>query len=352
MRTWLLTPVLLFSSLALGGVPPGWRLGGPEAERYRAEVDRAVTHSGKASARLSSLEPSADGAVHLSQRIDASEFAGGRVRLSGWVRTRGVTGWSALWLRVTGERRLLAFDNMQHRGLRGDTEWTRLEIVLDAPKESARLTYGLSLQGAGSAWLDDLSLERVDASVPLSPNLVEGPAAPENLDVEQAGVEPWFLSGGARAEYALEQVTSPVHGGAKALALRPTVKSPRGYGVAMQAFDAKPWRGKRVRIAAFIRTSQVTARGDFWARAQGNDSPDDGPGLSSATTPLPPTTDWARFELVFEVPDDARDVQFGAGIQGPGQLWLDDVRVEVVPRSVPLAPALPKVPVNPTFEEK
>jgi hypothetical protein len=321
-------------------------------ERYRAEVDRTVSHSGEASVRLFSVEPSADGTASLGQRLDASDFAGARVRLSGWVRTRGVSGWSALWLRVSGERRVLAFDNMQHRGLRGDTEWTRLEVVLDAPKESVRLLYGLSLQGPGSAWLDDLSLERVDASVPLSPNLAEGPAAPENLDLEQAGVEPWFLSGGAKAEYSLEQVASPVHGGAKALALRPTVSSPHGYGVAMQDFDAKPWRGKRVRIAAFIKTSKVTARGDFWARAQGNDSPDDGPGLSSASTVLPPATDWARFELVFEVPEDARDVQFGAGIQGPGQLWLDDVKVEVVPRSVPLAPALPKVPVNPTFEEK
>jgi hypothetical protein len=352
MRTWLLTSVLLLSSLARGAVPPGWRLGGDEAERYRAEVDRTVSHAGKASVRLFSVETSADGAARLGQRLDAGDFAGARIRLAGWVRTKGVSGRSALWLRVSGQHRVLAFDNMQQRGLRGDSEWTRLEIVLDAPKESVRLSYGLSLQGPGSAWLDDVSLERVDASVPLSPNLLEGPAAPENLDLEQAGVEPWFLSGGARAEYSLEQVASPVHGGAKALALKPTASSPHGYGVAMQAFDAKPWRGKRVRVAAFIKTSQVTARGDFWARAQGNDSPDDGPGLSSASVALPPTADWVRFELVFEVPEDALDVQLGAGIQGPGQLWIDDVKVEAVSRSVPLAPALPKVPVNPSFEER
>lgn len=351
MRPVLLVTAL-FSTLAPGGVPPGWRLGGPEVERYRAEVDRTVKHGGQASARLFSVEASPDGAVSLAQRLDASELAGGRLRLSGWVRTRGVTGWSALWLRVSGEHRVLAYDNMQNRALRGDTDWTRLEIVLDAPKESVRLNYGLSLQGSGNAWLDDVKLERVDASVPLTLNLLEGPAAPENLDLEQAGVVPWFLSGGARAEYSMEQVSSPVHGGLKALALTPTVSSPHGYGVVMQTFDAKPWRGKRVRIAAFIKTAQVTARGDFWGRAQGPDSPDDGPGLSAASTGLAPTADWGRYELVFEVPDDAVEVQFGAGIQGPGQLWVDDVKVEAVPRSVPLAPALSKVPVNPTFEEK
>jgi hypothetical protein len=344
--------VLLASSVASAAAPAGWQLGGRTAERYGAEVDSQVKHGGQASARLFARDPSPDGLGQLAQRLDASEFAGARVRLAGWVRTRGVTGWSALWLRVSGERRVLAFDNMQNRALRGDSEWTRLQIVLEVPKEAVRLAYGLSLQGGGSAWLDDLSLERVEASVPLTPNLLEGPSAPENLDLEREGVEPWFLSGSARADYSLDQVTTPVHGGARALALTPRVSAPRGYGVAMQAFDARPWRGRRVRVAAFLKTSQVSGRGDFWARAQGSDSPDDGPGLSSAWSRLAATQDWTRAELVFDVPEDALELQLGAGIQGPGRLWIDDVKVEAVSRSVPLAPALPRTPVNPNFEER
>lgn len=53
---------------------------------------------------------------------------GGRVRFSATRRTCEVTGWAVLWLRVDAQAQTLAPDNMQHRALRGTTDWTEVAI--------------------------------------------------------------------------------------------------------------------------------------------------------------------------------------------------------------------------------
>ncbi len=176
-------------------------------------------------------------------------------------------------------------------------------------------------------------------------------ASAANLDGENDDLGPWFVTGSAQSDYALRQVSDVVHGGKRALHLSPKAAVPDGYGVALQHVTSKPWLGKRVRISAFIQTENVVARGDFWARAQGADSPPDGPGLSWATTALKPTSAWARYVLVLDIPMSAVALQFGAGIQGPGQLWIDDVTLEPVSRSTPRAPELPTAPRNASFED-
>jgi hypothetical protein len=50
---------------------------------------------------------------------------------------------------------------MQTRPVRGSTEWTEYEIVLDVPEGSTRITYGFLLIGAGTVWGDDLKVEIV-----------------------------------------------------------------------------------------------------------------------------------------------------------------------------------------------
>ena len=98
------------------------------------------------------------------QMSQPGEYLGKRVRLSGYVKSDKVTNWAGLWFRVDGPNNgpnpsSLAFDNMQERPIKGTTDWTRYEIVLDVPEAAQRLAFGILLAGGGQVWMDDLKFE-------------------------------------------------------------------------------------------------------------------------------------------------------------------------------------------------
>lgn len=53
----------------------------------------------------------------------------------------------------------LAFDNMQDRGPKGTTPWTRYEISIDVPANATNIYFGVLHSGDGSAWFDSLQVE-------------------------------------------------------------------------------------------------------------------------------------------------------------------------------------------------
>lgn len=96
------------------------------------------------------------------QKFRADEYRGMRVRLSGWLKTEDV-GEASLWMRVDDERMLmLAFDNMSDRKIRGSSDWREQQIVLNIPKNSAGIFFGVSLTGVGMVWVDDIRIDVVD----------------------------------------------------------------------------------------------------------------------------------------------------------------------------------------------
>ena len=90
-------------------------------------------------------------------------------------------------MRVDGKKRkILAFDNMQRRPIRGTTSWTKYSVVLDVAPQSTGIAFGILLAGKGQVWLDDLKFEIVGSDVPttdqLSPKL---PKTPQNIGFEK-----------------------------------------------------------------------------------------------------------------------------------------------------------------------
>lgn len=92
------------------------------------------------------------------------------------------------------ERRALgrALDARRWQGsrqIKGTTDWTRYEIVLDVAQEATALSFGILTVG-GTVWLDDVAFEVVDASVPTT-DMIGGaagspPAEPQNLGSRSA----------------------------------------------------------------------------------------------------------------------------------------------------------------------
>lgn len=142
---------------------PDWGGGG---EGYEVIVDNQGAHGGKQSGRIAYIgdaERPEKAFGTFTQGILADNLRGGRVRYTGFVRTDNVVGEGAgLWMRVDGLDKPLAFDNMliSRRAITGTTDWTQYEIELDVPKDATEIFFGVLLAGRGTAWVDDLKIEK------------------------------------------------------------------------------------------------------------------------------------------------------------------------------------------------
>ena len=105
------------------------------------------------------LSPARVGFGVATGSFPVNAVAGRKIRFSGAIRTASLDGFAGLWWRADGPDGVLVFDNMQARAPKGTTEWTRHEIVLDIPRETINVNFGVLMPGTGTAWFDDLRLE-------------------------------------------------------------------------------------------------------------------------------------------------------------------------------------------------
>lgn len=152
-------------SFAQGTV--GWSLTGssPQDYAYGSEVQGLTSTS--ACGYLKSRTTQAGGFGTLTQAFKGNEYLRKRLRFSAYVKTQDVEQWVGLWMCVYASyQRVLSFDNMQGRPIRGTNDWRKYEIVLDVPQESIIISFGVLLAGAGYTWLSDVQFETVSESVP------------------------------------------------------------------------------------------------------------------------------------------------------------------------------------------
>ncbi len=154
------------------------------------------------------------------------------------------------------------------------------------------------------------------------------------------------------------------HGGDSSAYVQSKADEPVAFGNLMQVFAADNFRGKRVRMSAFVKSENVEKSAGLWMRVDGAEF-----GTiafdNMMTRPITGTTDWKRYEVVLELPDDSTDISFGILLSGKGKIWVDDFMFEVVGPDVATtaieapkqkrfgkpAPNLRKEPFNLDFEE-
>ncbi|WP_201261955.1 helix-turn-helix domain-containing protein [Metasolibacillus fluoroglycofenilyticus] len=167
----------------------GWILSGADPFNYEMGVDREVVHQGKASGYLKSktvLE--GDSFATMMQQFKADNYLNKRIRLSGFLKTKDVGLFASMWMRVdNASGDVVQFDNMSNRPIKGTTNWSRYSIVLDVPKDSSIISFGIILSGRGQVWVDQLAFEEVDENV-ASTNLeiqADILSMPTNLSFEE-----------------------------------------------------------------------------------------------------------------------------------------------------------------------
>lgn len=181
MRRPLLLITLLGVSLvpciaATDGVPAGWLLAGDHPQNYRVGSDGQGVEF-----LASKTDSSGDGFGTLMQMVKADSYAGKRVRFSAMVQSEDVKGWAGLWMRVDQASKVVAFDNMEYRPIKGTSGWKKYEVVLNVPINATGISFGALMSANGEIWMKDLSFEEVNSDVPTTGHwpLMERPV---NLD--------------------------------------------------------------------------------------------------------------------------------------------------------------------------
>jgi erythromycin esterase-like protein len=129
---------------------------------FVAKYDPGYVETARTAASMatSATAPSAGGFGVATGTFPVQVAAGKKVRFSGYIKTEGITrGFAGLWWRVDGPSNVLAFDNMQDRGARGSSDWTRYVIELPVDGTAKNINFGALMPADGTAWFDDLTIE-------------------------------------------------------------------------------------------------------------------------------------------------------------------------------------------------
>ena len=147
----------------------------------------------------------------------------------------------------------------------------------------------------------------------------------------------WFISGQEAAQAIKEYSgaldhTNPYEGSGSGL-LKSTSDAAH-HGTLMQVSSAAAYRGKSVKMRAFLRSNQVAQRAGLWIRA------DDINGTTVAfrncLSPRAPqsfvngNTPWKEVEISIDIPESAVALSYGVQMMGTGEVWIDNVSIDAI----------------------
>jgi hypothetical protein len=144
----------------------------------------------------------------------------------------------------------------------------------------------------------------------------------------------WFMAGHAPKNYVAGIDYHATRGAAGAKFIRYDSGDKNSWGTLMQQFKADDYRGKRVRFQALVKTADVSKWAGLWMRIDTKETTN-ARFYNSSDKPIKGSTDWQVRSVTLDVPSDARMISFGVIDEGTGQVWLDELKFDVVGPEVP-----------------
>lgn len=331
--------------------PYGWIRAGTYPQDYEMRIDTTVRHDGHSSALIKFTGDKPKGFGTLMQAFKADDFRGKRIMMSGWMKTEYANN-AQFWMRIDGQNgETMGFDNMQDRPIRGSTDWQKYEIILDVSEAALNIAFGVLLTKGGQAWVDDLQFEVVSQDISstnmLSHNVSNNrknrlsnknyPGKPINLNFEHrsgnliADINPngWIKTESHPQHYEARADTTVKKSGYSSTYLKFIGNEFESYGSLMKMTGAVDYRGKRLKMSAYIR-SENTKQAQLWMTITGKHRK----GMrydNVRNHPVRESTDWQRYEIILDIPNTAESIAFGISLRNGGQVWVDDTQFQILP---------------------
>jgi hypothetical protein len=203
-------------------------------------------------------------------------------------------------------------------------EWTPLKVRLYIPPTTNLVLVRLGLYGSGQVWFDDAQLVALPpalAPLPLGKNLLANAGFERPLD-------DWEFSMPPVVGAAITLDSTEVHSGRYSAAFVSPTRPPFStYMNACQVFNARNLSGRRVRLSGWGKCEDLIDSAYLNIYGTGLY----GVGGNGGAEAIFGTTDWKFCSVEFDVPKDTYTVWARAGfLAGPGRVWWDDLKFEVL----------------------
>jgi hypothetical protein len=148
-----------------------------------------------------------------------------------------------------------------------------------------------------------------------------------------SAVKGWFVNKESLRDYEFSPDHNIKHGGESGANIK-SISLRSAAGVLRQTIKSDHYRGMRLRFSGYVRSEVSEGWAGLWMRVDGERG--QRLGLDNMQNrPIKMTTDWTKYEIVLEVPVNSIALTFGIVLAGKGEVWADDLRIEVAGPDVP-----------------
>jgi beta-lactamase regulating signal transducer with metallopeptidase domain len=234
----------------------------------------------------------------------------------------------------------------------------RIQMIIarKSPTFTSSFVGGLFLAlVAGIALTREAQAQQPTPSVLPAPTDVSAPStAPTITSVPPTG---WVKNGNYTPAYVVGVDRGQIHDGMPSAFVKCIKLVQEGaFGGMMQMCSPDNFKGKRLRVSAWMKTTDVSEKGaHIWFRVDGDEKGKMLQFDNMLNRAPVGSTDWHLYSVVLDVPANATALAYGFFVSGSGQAWVSDFKVEEVGLDVPNTNMdveaikgrdLPKTPVN------
>ncbi len=305
----------------------GWWFIGFPKDTSTYQIDHSIKRSAKGSLLITNQDAQpVSSAILYHEGFLADNYLGKRLHLHASIKTDDVKHVTVA-VELNGSREARHLRQVSAPVIRGTTDWTKHEIVFDIPNDTAFIKFSLRMMGAGRVWLDEIDFEIVDSSVSVTEDTgprVPFPEEPQNTHFAY-NLAHWDLWGSYPQDYTCGIDTTVGVNGATCGYIKSSVPAPRGHGILRQTIRSKRYHGQYVHLIGNIKTTDVENQASLYIQLDGigNDE------LREKS--LRGTTGWSEQDVTLFIPEQQGGmIRFGIILHGKGQVWLDNVRLEIV----------------------
>lgn len=145
----------------------------------------------------------------------------------------------------------------------------------------------------------------------------------------------WFNAGSKPKSYEMGIDKGAGQDGKNAATIKSIDKEISGFGTLMQQSKPDKYLGKRIKMTGVVKTENVANWAGLWFRVDQEGSKEPLSFDNMHERPIKGTSDWKKYEIVLDVPNNASLIAYGALLEGTGQIWFDNITIEIVDNSTP-----------------
>ena len=150
----------------ISSLPNNWNI--KKTEGFEFSLDNENKVSGKKSfCLLSSPSDDANKFLPFSQIVPIEKLQLTRLAISVYIKTKNLNGNAGIWCQIWGKNnKQIGFTNLEQQNtiISGTNEWKKYSLMITINSNCEKLLLGGYLQGNGTIWYDDFSIDEIPFS--------------------------------------------------------------------------------------------------------------------------------------------------------------------------------------------